>query len=120
MLGESKLMPPVSGRFCINYHSDESVFVNDACVFFPLEVSLTRCVTFELLCGSDFISSSFQMQADGKPDPSYRMKKNPQGQYIPLSQSEGQHGLVSAYRIRQTEYQAKNATENLPNAYRLV
>ena len=30
------------------------------------------------------------MQADGKPDPSYRMKKNPQGQYIPLSQSEGQ------------------------------
>ena len=32
----------------------------------------------------------FQMQADGKPDPSYRMKKNQQGQYIPLSQSEGQ------------------------------
>ena len=30
------------------------------------------------------------MQADGKPDPSYRMKKNQQGQYIPLSQSEGQ------------------------------
>ena len=37
------------------------------------------------------------MQADGTPDPSYRMKKNQQGQYIPLSQSEGQFSLAALY-----------------------
>ena len=44
------------------------------------------------------------MQADGKPDPSYRMKKNPQGQYIPLNQSEGQSTTTfDAQCIEQTQ-----------------